>query len=31
MSDLIRFLMEDCCQGDPRVVAGCGVAQVKCG
>jgi DNA-binding transcriptional ArsR family regulator len=30
MSDLIRFLMEDCCQGDPRVVAGCGVARVKC-
>lgn len=31
LSDLIRFLMEDCCAGDVRVLAACATTLQSCG
>jgi ArsR family transcriptional regulator len=30
LAGLIRFLMEDCCGGDPALMAACGPAVVRC-
>lgn len=31
LTALIQFLMEDCCAGDPRIVAGCAPIVARCG